>query len=76
MIDLPKDVLMNKHDYCAPKKPVQHKSYRPQVKPERKKIEQAIELIANAKKPVFYTGGGVINSGPKASQAARRSSCT
>ena len=34
VIDLPKDVLMNKHDYVAPKKPVQHKSYRPQVKPE------------------------------------------
>src|SRR6478609_8348613 len=34
VIDLPKDVLMNKHDYTAPKKPVQHKSYRPQVKPE------------------------------------------
>jgi acetolactate synthase-1/2/3 large subunit len=28
VIDLPKDVLMNKHDYVAPKKPVQHKSYR------------------------------------------------
>ena len=68
VIDLPKDVLMNKHDYVAPNKPVQHKSYRPQVKPELKKIEQAIELIANAKRPVFYTGGGVINSGPKASK--------
>src|SRR5258706_12826971 len=41
VIDLPKDVLMNKYDYVAPKKPVQHKSYRPQVKPELKKIEQA-----------------------------------
>ena len=38
--------------------------------PSSSKIEQAIELIANAKRPVFYTGGGVINSGPKASQAA------
>ena len=46
VIDLPKDVLMNKHDYTAPKKPVQHKSYRPQVKPDPKKIEQAIEMIA------------------------------
>ena len=34
VIDLPKDVLMNKYDYVAPDKPVQHKSYRPQVKPE------------------------------------------
>src|SRR5213078_182822 len=68
VIDLPKDVLMNKHDYVAPNKPVQHKSYRPQVKPDPKKIEQAIELIAHAKRPVFYTGGGVVNSGPKASK--------
>ena len=70
VIDLPKDVLMNKHDYVAPKKPVQHKSYRPQVKPELKKVEEAIELIAGAKRPIFYAGGGIVNSGPKASQAA------
>src|SRR5687768_3004148 len=59
VIDLPKDVLMNKHDYTAPKKPVQHKSYRPQVKPEPKKVEEAIELIAGAKRPIFYAGGGI-----------------
>ena len=68
VIDLPKDVLMNKHDYVAPKKPVQHKSYRPQVKPDPKKIEQAVEMIAHAKRPIFYAGGGIINSGPKASK--------
>jgi acetolactate synthase-1/2/3 large subunit len=68
VIDLPKDVLMNKHEYVAPKMPVQHKSYRPQTTPDAKKIEEAFELIAKAKKPMFYTGGGVINSGPKASK--------
>ncbi len=68
VIDLPKDVLMNKHDYVAPKKPVQHKSYRPQVKPDPKKVEEAIELIANAKRPIFYAGGGIVNAGPKASK--------
>src|SRR5499427_1885400 len=68
VVDLPKDVLMNKHDYVAPKKPIEHKSYKPQTKPDPKKIEQAIELIAKAKRPVFYTGGGVVNSGPKASK--------
>ena len=69
VIDLPKDVLMNKHDYVAPPKtPVEHKSYRPQTKPDPKKIEQAIDLIAQAKRPVFYAGGGVVNSGPKASK--------
>src|ERR1700716_3113490 len=68
VIDLPKDVLMNKYDYVAPAKPVQHKSYRPQTKPDPKKIEQAVEMIAGAKRPIFYTGGGVGNSGPKAAK--------
>src|SRR5262249_49333246 len=68
VIDLPKDVLMNKHDYVAPKKATEHKSYKPQTRPDPKKIEEAIELIAKAKRPVFYTGGGVVNSGPKASK--------
>ncbi len=69
VVDLPKDVLMNKHAYVAPSKAVfEHKGYRPQTKPDPAKIEQAIELIAKAKRPVFYVGGGVINSGPKASK--------
>jgi acetolactate synthase I/II/III large subunit len=69
VIDLPKDVLMNKHDYVAPPKvAAEHKSYRPQTKPDLRKIEQAVEMIAGAKRPVFYVGGGVINSGPKASK--------
>jgi len=68
VIDLPKDVLMNKHDYVAPTKPVEHKSYKPKTKPDRALLHQAIELMANAKRPVFYTGGGVINSGPAASK--------
>ena len=68
VIDLPKDVLMNKHDYVAPKKTVEHKSYKPQVRPELRKVEEAVELIASAKRPVFYTGGGVVNSGAKASK--------
>ncbi len=69
VIDLPKDVLMNKHEYVPPPKvAVTHKSYRPQTKPDPKKIEQAIEMMANARRPVFYAGGGVINSGPRASK--------
>ncbi|MFN4014121.1 MAG: acetolactate synthase 3 large subunit [Reyranella sp.] len=69
VIDLPKDVLMNKHEYAPPPKvAVTHKSYRPQTQPDPKKIEQAIEMIANARRPVFYAGGGIINSGPKASK--------
>ena len=69
VIDLPKDVLMNRYDYVAPPKVAsEHKSYRPQMKPDPKKIAQALEMIVHAKRPVFYAGGGVINSGPKASK--------
>ncbi len=69
VIDLPKDVLMNKHEYVAPPKvAAEHKSYRPQTKPDPKKIAQAIDMIAHAKRPIFYAGGGIINSGPKASK--------
>jgi acetolactate synthase-1/2/3 large subunit len=38
------------------------------MKADAKSIEEAVKLIANAKKPVFYTGGGVINSGPRAAK--------
>ncbi|MGE0153369.1 MAG: acetolactate synthase 3 large subunit [Reyranellaceae bacterium] len=67
VIDLPKDILMAPGKYNSTPK-MQHKSYRPQMKGDLKKIEQAVEMMAKAKRPVFYTGGGVINSGPKAAQ--------
>ncbi|WP_207481614.1 acetolactate synthase 3 large subunit [Arenibaculum pallidiluteum] len=67
LIDLPKDVQFAEGTYTAPQE-VRHKTYRPQVKPEIARVEEAIELIASAKRPILYTGGGVINSGPLASQ--------
>ncbi len=68
VIDLPKDVLMAQHEYEPARKPVQHKSYRPQLKGDIKRIEQAIDILARARRPLFYTGGGVINSGPNAAK--------
>jgi len=67
VIDLPKDVLVSKAEYIGPAK-VKHKSYKPQVKAEVKLVEQMAELISKAKKPLFYIGGGVVNSGPAAAQ--------
>ncbi len=67
VIDLPKDVQFNPGAYVPPSM-VQHKSYKPQVKGDLRAIKEAIKMIAGAKKPIFYSGGGVINSGPKASQ--------
>ena len=44
-------------------------------RPTRRRSSEAVELIAKAKRPLFYCGGGVINSGPTACAAADRSSC-
>jgi len=67
VVDLPKDVLMamgSYRDHSAQK----HKSYRPQAKADPKELRAAVELLSKAKRPIIYYGGGVINSGPAASQ--------
>src|SRR4029079_16469485 len=63
VIDLPKDIQFKTGLYTRPTNN-QHKTYRTPVKGDMEKIKAAIELMGNAKRPVFYTGGGVINSGP------------
>ena len=66
VVDLPKDVVQAHGEYQGP---TRFKSkYKPQVKGDLKAIEQAVELIAKAKRPIVYAGGGVINSGPAACQ--------
>ncbi|MDK2766760.1 MAG: acetolactate synthase 3 large subunit [Sphingomonas sp.] len=70
VIDIPKDVQIATARYTKPG-PIQHKTYRPQVKADKALIEVAVEMLAAAERPVFYTGGGVINSGPGASQLLR-----
>jgi acetolactate synthase-1/2/3 large subunit len=70
VIDIPKDVQFAKGLYARPTE-FQHKGYRPKLKADADKIKQAVEMMAAAKRPVFYTGGGVINSGPAASAALR-----
>ena len=67
VVDLPKDVQFADGSYVPPVE-VKHKTYRPQVKPDIARIEEAVELIAQAKRPIFYTGGGVVNSGPIAAK--------
>ena len=70
VIDIPKDIQFNLGKYVKPET-VRHKTYQPQIKGDMESIKQAVDLITSAKKPLFYTGGGVINSGPKASQLLR-----
>ena len=70
VVDIPKDIQFTRGLYTGPKNVV-HKTYRPQTKGDLGAIRAAVELMASAKRPVFYTGGGVINSGPAASQLLR-----
>ena len=70
VIDIPKDVQFAKGRYARPADN-QHKTYRPRVQGDADKIAAAVELMGKAKRPVFYTGGGVINAGPEASALLR-----
>ena len=70
VVDIPKDVQFATGNYVGPSN-IQHKTYRPKLKPDQPAVRDAVDLIASAKRPVFYTGGGIINSGPKASQLLR-----
>jgi acetolactate synthase I/II/III large subunit len=70
VVDIPKDVQFAKGMYFKPND-FPHKGYRPKLKGDIDKIKAAIELMRTAKRPVFYTGGGVINSGREASQLLR-----
>src|ERR1700691_2141861 len=70
VVDIPKDVQFAKGDYFKPKE-FQHKGYRPKLVGDVDKIKQAVEMMAAAKRPLFYTGGGVINSGRAACDLLR-----
>lgn len=67
VVDIPKSLQIAQSTYKGKPKMIR-KSYRPATKGKKKDIEAALELIANAKRPVFYTGGGIINSGEKAAK--------
>ena len=70
VVDIPKDIQFAKGKYVGPKN-IQHKTYRPKLKGDLDKIRQAVELMRHARRPLFYTGGGVINSGSEASALLR-----
>ncbi|RHZ94610.1 acetolactate synthase 3 large subunit [Cereibacter sphaeroides] len=70
LVDIPKDVQFATATYQPPQKArVDH--YQPKVKGDIEAITRMVELIETAERPVFYTGGGVINSGSAASQLLR-----
>ncbi len=68
LIDLPKDIVINPAPYM-PATADEHRSYRPITAPDPAAIAQAVALLKHAKRPVIYTGGGVINAGENAARA-------
>jgi acetolactate synthase-1/2/3 large subunit len=72
VVDIPKDVQFASGNYVGPKDAaIEHKAYRPRLKGDEAAIREAVRLLASAKRPLLYTGGGVVNSGPKASKLLR-----
>ncbi len=67
VIDLPKDVVIGKAPYSDAQR--QHPSYRPRTEPDPQRIAEAVALLKQARRPVIYAGGGVINAGPAAAAA-------
>ena len=70
VVDIPKDIQFAKGIYSTPKE-IAHKGYKPKIKGDLDRIKAAIEMMQHAKRPLFYTGGGIINSGPEASALLR-----
>ncbi|UXU75139.1 MULTISPECIES: acetolactate synthase 3 large subunit [unclassified Paracoccus (in: a-proteobacteria)] len=70
LIDIPKDVQFATGEYVGPQE-IQTPSYQPARQGDTATITRLVELMETAQRPIFYTGGGVINSGPRASQLLR-----
>ncbi|KQT51040.1 acetolactate synthase [Aureimonas sp. Leaf454] len=71
VVDVPKDVQFATGTYTPPAPIESHQSYRPRLDTDAGRIRAAVEMLASAKKPIIYSGGGVINSGPEASRLLR-----
>jgi acetolactate synthase-1/2/3 large subunit len=72
VVDIPKDIQFATGTYRGPQEIRRgHSGYRPAGKGAAEQIRLAVALMAEAKRPIFYTGGGIINSGPHASQLLR-----
>ena len=75
LIDIPKDIQNNLGTYNGKiiiNRPSYQIKYGSITNIDQNKIKQAIELLANAKKPIIYSGGGVINSGVEASNLLKQ----
>jgi len=70
LVDIPKDVQFASAEY-TPKTKAKTNHYQPRTKGDLDQITALVEALETAERPIFYTGGGVINSGTSASQLLR-----
>jgi acetolactate synthase-1/2/3 large subunit len=70
LIDIPKDIQFSKGPYIGPEG-LRPKTYHPAGAPDPSRIQEALSLMVKAKRPILYTGGGVINAGPEATTLLR-----
>jgi acetolactate synthase-1/2/3 large subunit len=71
VVDLPKDILIGPAPYTPPAAGP-HRSYRPVTEPDPSAIARAVQALKTARRPIVYTGGGVINAGPEAADLLRQ----
>ncbi len=71
LVDVPKDIQFATGTYTPPDAHKTLKSYQPKVTGDARAIQAAVELMASARRPIIYSGGGVVNSGPEATKLLR-----
>ena len=71
LVDIPKDIQFQKGKYTKPTELKNNKTTEPKFNGEDREIETAVHLIQKSSKPILYTGGGVINSGPEGTKLLR-----
>ncbi|EYR81756.1 acetolactate synthase 3 large subunit [Shinella sp. 838] len=71
VVDIPKDVQFATGTYTPPSAAPIQKSYQPKLQGDANQIAAAVSLMRSARRPVIYSGGGVVNSGPEASRLLR-----
>jgi acetolactate synthase I/II/III large subunit len=71
VVDIPKDVQFSSARYVGPAEARFTHAYKPRTKGDPDKIAEAVNLLATAQRPLFYTGGGIINAGRQASETLR-----
>jgi acetolactate synthase-1/2/3 large subunit len=72
LVDIPKDVQIAVPNTPQNERAPSSSRYNPQTVAPIEQIIDAVDMLEKAERPIFYTGGGIINSGPKASELLRQ----